>query len=355
VLYVGTVYTSTAIGARLKTAHCEKCGTEFYYELRRLSSSSRHAPYTIGENRAKEAARTGAQAHLEKSLAHAEDPVPCPSCFWVNTSAIRQYRSLHHRIWYWFAGLTLLFAALIDALLYFDARDIANHAPDPFARGIWITNAFAAVIIVASLLLQAFLRRRFNPNRYHPNSFPRLPPGTPPPLLKNPAGDFYVPQNVAEQLDKQTQWAIFRPGQLAFPPACCICLGAPVIPYKLPMQAQPPLPVPVCRPCLGKIKARFWLLNLVATALAFLLAWWLSTLPAKMDDTGRLIMLAFVGSFLAIIAFVAIDLHLRPYRTGAADKAKAVGKIRFRNPAYTALLIRNIAEAEGTAQPPGSV
>jgi hypothetical protein len=355
VLYVGTVYTSTAIGARLKTARCEKCGTEFYYELRRLSSSSSHAPYMVGQKGAQNAARDIAQFRLERSLQNAEDPVPCPSCFWVNVSAIRQYRTQHYLALAWIAAIALLFACFIDALLYFQARVTLNHAPDFFAKEIWITNLFAAPIIVGSLLLQTFLRRRFNPNRHHPNSFPRLPPGTPPPLLKNAAGDFYVPQNVAEQLDKQTRWAIFRPGQLAFPPACCTCLDANIIPYKLPMPAQPALPVPICRACLGKIKARFWLLNLVATALSFLLAWWLSTLPAKIDDTGRLIMLAFVGSFLAIIAFVAIDLHLRPYRTSAADKAKAVGKIRFRNPAYTALLIRNLAEAEGTAHPPGSV
>ena len=113
------------------------------------------------------------------------------------------------------------------------------------------------------------------------------------------------------------------------------------------MVARPVLPVPLCPNCLGGIRKKFWIQNIAMLPIAVFAAWLVAQIPARIDIVGQLMITVFLGCLFTAVGFVIIDAFLRPYHLGNADRASAVGKIRFKNPAYTALLIRKIAQSDG--------
>ena len=48
-VYFAKKMTATETGERLKAVLCQKCGTEYFYRLRRSFTASRDAPYYMGQ------------------------------------------------------------------------------------------------------------------------------------------------------------------------------------------------------------------------------------------------------------------------------------------------------------------
>jgi len=185
---------------------------------------------------------------------------------------------------------------------------------------------------------------------------PQVPPGTPPALVREPASDgsagklVPVPSDFSN-MQTEARWATFRPGKLVLETLCCLCLQPPTSAFKLPIAIGRPLGVPLCLACYKRLQRQWWLRNFALVPMAVLVGWVVSLLPGRqIDDVGRLIILIGVAFFMVLINVVIVDLSLRPYRMRTVDKGRNIYRIAFKNPAYTALLIRRIGQADGLFQ-----
>lgn len=93
----GTQYTATVGGSTFQEVECENCSTVFVYQVERQVSASDTSVLWL-DNRGAQA-RASQQAHdnLLEALAHAVDPVHCPTCGWLqkNMCSILKRRRLY--------------------------------------------------------------------------------------------------------------------------------------------------------------------------------------------------------------------------------------------------------------------
>ncbi len=349
-IYVGKAFTATIPGSRLKPVVCEKCATEFHYQLTRLGVGKASAPYYLGQNWAKRRAAKAAQRHLDKCLNRDSELVPCPNCRWVNFAAIKQYRGSKYRNWRLFALAVFFLGSVMEVLLYANYRDCFGGERSIFAPELCVVALVVLALTVIMNLVPWALRQRINPNRWSGDG-PKVPSGTPPALIKDAAETgqsvlIAVPSDYSN-LQTDAAWAIFRTGQLVLEPLCCQCLGPATVGYKLPMTPGNVLAVPLCKDCLWNMRRQWWIWNLIMLPIAFLLVWSIAGIPRMIDETGRTIVTILGGGLLALVGFVIIHERIQPYRLRLVDPDRGVAKIRFKNPAYTAILIRKIGQADG--------
>lgn len=356
--YFGKTFTATATGRQLKTVTCEKCATVFHYEIARSSVGSASAPYMLGQDAARCRAEQAAERLLAKRLARDVELVPCPTCKWVNHAAIMLYRKSKYRGWMWIGMAILFLGAFLEIILLENFETLFRGEPSKAVTILLLVALVTISLALAMFILQWVLRRRFDPNRSVDGN-PRVPPGTPPALVRSaPSASgsqtFVAVPSELSNLQTETQWATFRLGQLSLEPICCQCLDLAVATYKQPVTLGKVLPVPLCQHCLRKLHQQWWLYNLGVLPIAGLVGWALASIPREIDDLGRTMATYLVSGIAAIIGFAIIDHWLKPYRVRTVDKDRGVWKIRFKNPAYTAILIRKIGEADGIYHPTAS-
>jgi hypothetical protein len=349
VLYVSKVFTVTLAGRVLKHVRCEKCSTEFDYELSRSAAGQGSAPYMIGQDSAQQSAAAAAQRNLQVRLEHEVELVPCPKCRWVNDAAIRIFRRTRHRGWNWLAALSGGFAMFIAAIFYFDAIDVLGRPPSLLAFPVIAILTIGALTVVGSFTLQWLFRRRLAPNATGGS----VPPCTPPAILFDAVRQEHILIPSVPPPAQDSRWALFRVGQLILDPICCVCLEEASTFYRPPttvgkfaVAPSDSIPVPMCRSCLNRVRLKWWLAAGANLIVACGIGWLLSLVHP--GDRSAKEFMFWVYSFLAALAgFVFLHFHHKPYRLRAVDAIRAVYGIRFANPAYTALLARKIGEAEG--------
>src|SRR5688500_5784881 len=238
-VFVAKEITATLAGGRLETVTCEKCGTRFHYQLTRVGVGKGSAPYLVGQGAASDRAAGAAERDLAKRLAREAELVPCPKCYWVNQDLVERYRQRRYR------RAPLLIVILVGAgivagpIVAFSLTALVGYN-----SGLPSVVSLAILALTLStpawvLLARRHLRRRIDPNATHPRR-PAVPPGTPPALVEqrdprtgqarlvpvashggdDPAGAGGSPGGAG-----RVEWAVFRPGQVRFPPVCCMCLA----------------------------------------------------------------------------------------------------------------------------------
>ena len=83
-IYYARRFKSAAVGTRLIEVQCEKCESQYFFELARVGSGTAEAPYGIGTKRTARAAEERAQRDLAERLEQDAELVPCPKCDWIN-------------------------------------------------------------------------------------------------------------------------------------------------------------------------------------------------------------------------------------------------------------------------------
>ena len=162
--------------------------------------------------------------------------------------------------------------------------------------------------------------------------------------------------------DSSTPWSgpsvAFRPGGLVLPDACAECLGPPTTTYDVPFHVRDPaeeLPLPLCRPCARRLRAKWWLLLLASLAGSAALGASVLIWPVMRgtDDLGRALMGGLLGSFAAMFSAALVPSHFtRPYRLRWLNVGRGVRGLRTRNPAYAALLAEHVRRADLDAARP---
>ena len=76
----GRKYTVTVTATTYKTVHCQMCGCDFVYPMRRQAQGTGHSPLWLDNKGATGRAEQAAQENLAKKLATEINAVPCPDC-----------------------------------------------------------------------------------------------------------------------------------------------------------------------------------------------------------------------------------------------------------------------------------
>ncbi len=361
----GKVFTATVVGKRVVSVACEKCGTQFYYELTRVGVGKGSSLYFIGQNAAAGRAGNAAQADLTKHLSEDVEMVSCPNCNWVNEDAVRAHRN---RI----GGNAALTVAACFAATFVAPLVVLGVLAAAFEGNTRIPEFGAALTAITCLLSPVFilarrrqLRLRVDPNQTYPRR-PSLPPGTPPPLVARTdpqTGEISleiapqehmvpVPVSLASDLAACQTGVVFRPGQLQFPPVCCVCLAPATRTFGLSDNSgNKEILVPVCDRCNVRLRRRFyrnWLQ--VAAAICIVCAVLAATIPSG-DAVGRWsvgAIISFVGSLVGGSIWAA--KVTRPYRCGIVDRERGIQKFAAKNPAFTKLLIDHVRKSDGGAE-----
>jgi hypothetical protein len=353
----GKVVTSSQLGRRLEHVVCEKCNTDYFYELTRVGVGKGLALYNIGQTAAARRAASAAQQNLSSRLNVETELVPCPKCNWVNQELVDAYRCRKYR------KMPTLIAVFVGAgvialpILWAMLEEVLGYSSRIPAS---VTLALA-IIIAATPAFDLLIRRRrraaIDPNPTYPR-LPTLPVGTPPGLIpqldKQTGETFLVPvaatAGKAIESDKHP-WAVLRPGQLLTLPCCCMCLEETSQLFKSPMQVdeRSEIAVPVCSRCNSVLGRRWWrtilMVGAVSSVLAVIGIFWL---PIG-DLGGRIGVFGILAAFTTLIGGVVIAARVcRPYRIVTIDRDRGIFKFAANNPGYTALL-RNVIQTRDAA------
>jgi hypothetical protein len=341
-LYFGKQFTSSATGQRLARVECDRCGTEYFYQLSRVGTGVGVAPYFLGTGRAARVAEKGAARDLERALSRGTELVPCPKCSWINEDLVHSYRRTRHRAW-GKAALYTFGSALFIALTIVPLLMIG----DPDALPI-IALIVVGLIVLAggALAVQKWSRGQINPNRNFPDA-PELLPGTPPALVKDPvSGEITIAPAIRAAVAPVGEWCDFQLGRHSLPPVCCDCMkdASPGHEHTAVTTAVK-MAIARCADCAGVHKRAYRriFLNaaLVCTCISAAIV-----LPLNLaaDDfwTATIISLAASALVAAIIAFRSTT----PVKISRGDQARNVIKLRFRNPDYTRLVAEHLNASE---------
>jgi len=157
-------YMSTMSGAVFKLVACEHCGTEYFYQLKRVATGQGTSLLFLDNQGAAERAASCAEETLRLKLYCGVDLVPCPACGWYQQNMVAKARRQHRR-WMLNAGACLTIG-LIPVTFFgmvFNAVQRGGPAiPWPlFFAGIGSLAILGIGLMVAKCILAA---------RYDPNS-----------------------------------------------------------------------------------------------------------------------------------------------------------------------------------------
>lgn len=382
--YVSKQFASSVAGERDVDLACEQCGRRFRYRLSREGSGAASAPYYLFAWSGQERADRRARRDLRRRLDRGAELVSCPRCRWVNQPLIDAHRADVQRGLLG-AAAVMSVVLLVAAGLVWEGWIEAGRRPDepvPVATAIFPVALAAAgtVAVPAAWCWRRLARRRIDPNRDHPGGRPDVPPGTPPALVEHvdpttgrPRWVVAVtPDRVDEVEDDPARvpWADhadgdsepsspwsglvveFRPGGLVLPDACAECLGEPETTYDVPFHVRDPgeeLPLPLCRRCARRLRAKWWLLLLASLAGSAALGASVLVWPGMRgtDELGRYLLGGLIGCFVAMFAAAMVPSHFtRPYRLRWLDAGRGIRSLRVRNPAYATLLAEHVRRVD---------
>jgi hypothetical protein len=331
-------------GAKLVRVLCARCESEYFYQLTRVGVGASQAPYYIGVGRATRKAEKLAQDDLRKRLAREAELVPCPKCHWINDELIAGYRLVRYQFLGTLAAWVAVSAAIVGVMflvvcLIANGQAIANGKA---ADLVYFLIAPGGLLLFAGLvyLLQIWMRHRIQPNRDFPAA-PRLPPGSPPALLRDPESGEFVrarPPSVPDIADGD--WCDFQLGRHCLPQVCCDCLRPADTAHGYHAVS---VVVPRCLDCeLESKRAYRRVFYSVAMAGLFLSGAIVVPLNLQAEEFWIWAGVGILGTLL-LAAFVA-SKRTAPVKIGARDRSRHVIKLRFRNPDYTRVVAQHVSQ-----------
>jgi hypothetical protein len=137
----------------VREVNCEKCGTQYFYAVRRRASGTGTSVYGLDEAGARGRATDRAVTALQNSLQNAFDVVPCPNCGIYQARMVEFMKNAHLKWLLPVGGLLIAGACL--ALV------------PVVSRGNIVSAVAAAVLLLAGLGLIFF--RYWSVDHYDPN------------------------------------------------------------------------------------------------------------------------------------------------------------------------------------------
>jgi hypothetical protein len=333
-VYFGKTHYSTTYGTQLQSVTCDKCATEYHYELARYGSGHSHSHYGIGEKEATRVAHGHSSVDLGARLADDGEMVPCPQCNWVNQSLVETYRRCHAQ-----AVVFETIKIVVVSLLLIFAVVLPVYTWDPVhtdLAGVILAGSFVigVVAVAGSIMARRWRQARINPNMSHPLR-PDLPIGTPPALIVNKSNGKLEPASVeSAHTDRSGEWQLFQLGRHEFPRKCCRCIAVTHGEKKHRLSFSGfVVDLPICTACYrNRIAMRVLAAIAVVGLLMGITAMALQRFALSEYDQQLTLVLCFAAS--ALLAAVSVEPIVALGRGRVADRYRGVLWLRFRNPEY---------------------
>ena len=334
------------LGGRVVRVQCTMCGCEYFYVLTRIGKGAGTAPYSIGVGAATRRAQKQSQRDLDRRLAQEAELVPCPKCHWINDDLVRGFRLGCYRP----LGKLAFVIGLVGTITSLIAGWFIAIGP-PRDRAFLPYCLFDGPALFLSLaggilLLRTWLRSRIQPNRDYPLA-PKLPPGSPPALLRDESGGELRPAQPSRyDAGAATDLVDFRIGRDHLPPVCCDCLKSTPSEhgYGVVLTGTMILVIPRCADCsrldarkFGRIWPRMFALGMLMGSAAVAPLWHDALL------FWFLLVCIFIV-MLALACYVA-SAATTPAWVAGRDTGRGVVSLRFRNTEYGALVAKHLAES----------
>jgi hypothetical protein len=329
--YHAKVINAERVGGQLVRVKCARCGCEYFYKFTRIGVGSSQAPYGLGVDRATRKANEKAQKDLQRRLASEAELVPCPQCNWVNEELVAGFRRGSYRKLGDIGGLIAAAGGVIGIIVVL-TFGLTAPAALPYVL------ILPAVLVLAGgglLVARRWLRSRIRPNEEHPLP-PKLPPGSPPALIKDPdTGQLVLAKQGSSLVDASQDWCDFQIGRHNWPLLCCDCLQPTTRDrgHRMKVSTTLKLTIPRCSDCAQTTGQRYRRL-LWNGAIASVFATAAIMIPLNLDWLlFGLLSVALLIFFLVISVIVARKMTA-PAKIAGGDRSRGVVRLRFRNPDY---------------------
>jgi hypothetical protein len=337
--YFGTKYSSRVSGKKVKAVTCERCQTEFWYEIARTATGLATAHYMLFRERARQRAEDMAHARLAKRLESQVELVPCPHCNWVNSDVVKKYRKGTYG-WVPMVGLLILFVSLFLATIAGGKR-----GPSPLA---WAILGIGFTSPAWLCLIRVYLRGKLNPNSTYPNT-PSLPPGTPVAWVQTQDADgatHLTPCPRPETDSSLEEGLVYCAGQIDWPSVCCVCLApstttyAPVWTFD---RGREPA-VPLCQTCALSVRKGWWKSAYLIVG-AFIIPGALLSMIVATCTPGTSVWIvplwiAGLGAFIAVGTLTS--RFSRPFRYRMLNKERGLVRFVSANDGFNRLLVEQL-------------
>ncbi len=342
-LYHGKTFESALGGKCVVGVVCDQCGGTYYYELARIGSGARTAPYGIGSSSASQKAEVQSQTDLARRLASEAELVPCPRCNWISDELLRGYRLARYRSVGKLAFALGLAGSILSLIIAWFI-----HLRSPLDR--WLLPYFliggpatSAGMAMTLLLLRRWLRSRIQPNRDFPQE-PTLPSGTPPALVMDEATRDLRPAKLASTpadgcLD-------FQFARHLLPNLCSECLQTSSTDHVYPIRVTRLIQfvIPRCAECARKAARKSRGISLTVLILGLLTggAMVLGMAGASVElwiiiDSSLLLIV-----LLLVLAAMVVAARTAPAKVVGRDRSRGVVRLRFRNPDYVKVVTHSL-------------
>ncbi len=154
---IGRKYTVTATGSLIKQVCCEKCNYEYQYKVQRIGTGYGTSLLWLDNDGASQRANRNASSDLDKKLARAIEPIPCPSCRWYQRNMISIVKLRE-------AKNTLLFG-LLTAFVIFLVSSLGASVFKKLAPLFSILIQISVLLVPFSFITASVWYILFNPNK----------------------------------------------------------------------------------------------------------------------------------------------------------------------------------------------
>jgi hypothetical protein len=150
-------YSVSVEGAAWKPVRCERCQTQWAYQVKRQFTGQGVSPYMLDNDGAQQRARTAAHKGLEHALQNAREDIPCPRCLNYQADMALRLKKAKYG-WLLALGIVGIFLAATFSAVLLDPK-----------TGLALPLALALILVgvggsIGLLVLRVKLMGGYDPN-----------------------------------------------------------------------------------------------------------------------------------------------------------------------------------------------
>jgi len=240
------------VGQVEKSIRCERCNCQYGYVVYRRAIGRGTYPIWGRKEKAIHAANSKAEIEVQKLLKRAIEPVPCPSCGWLQSTMVREMRRRFAR-WMIGAGVVALVVFLLTAgVIYLSKIDNRRSMSAGTRTLIADAIALAMALCAGSIAARYALTFLIDPNGTYRTDRPTIP-GSP---IGYRIGDRATASKSAHQSlpDERPGRVTAQLAVVRFPAQCCRCMTETASTKAIRCGTSSQIDLPVCHSCMSREK-----------------------------------------------------------------------------------------------------
>jgi hypothetical protein len=159
-------YQAEVTDAETRRVVCERCRTEYQYQVVRKAKGDGTSLYLLDNEGAERRAEERAERALNRKMRTAIEPHPCPECHWMQSEMVHELRRRSYPVLFWTFGVVI--PILLGVVLWFVVQVGTEYFSSSLeAPALRLALALVAGLGVSLLIgqgLRYLLTRRIDPN-----------------------------------------------------------------------------------------------------------------------------------------------------------------------------------------------